>query len=119
MLMASHHGHVEVARLLIEAEAVIGKAKDEGGTSLLVASQEGHLEVGRLLIEARAAIEEAPDDSGTPMHIASEQGYLSVVKTLLDSWADTTVAALGSTPLQTAMRNNHRKVASLLEAALR
>jgi ankyrin repeat protein len=66
LFIASQDGHVEVARLLIEAGADIDKAKDNGVTPLYVASQNGHVEVARLLIEAGADIDKAADNGPPP-----------------------------------------------------
>ena len=51
MFMAAQEGHVEVARLLIEAGVDYDKARtDNGGTPLYIAIQNGHVEIARLLI---------------------------------------------------------------------
>ena len=52
LLRASHHGHLEVARLLLESGADKNLARHDGATALLVSSQIGHLEIARLLRES-------------------------------------------------------------------
>ena len=45
-------GHVEVARLLLEAGAAVNQAPNHGVTPLLIACEKGHVECARLLLEA-------------------------------------------------------------------
>ena len=47
LLVASEHGHQEVARLLLEANADKEKATPNGGTPLFIAAQTGQTEVAR------------------------------------------------------------------------
>ena len=56
LMEASWHGHVEVVRLLLEAEARIDLAKNSGLTALMAASREGHVEVLHLLLAGGAYI---------------------------------------------------------------
>ena len=49
LFVASENGHVEVARLLLEAKADKDKVKDQGETALFVAARHGHLDVACLL----------------------------------------------------------------------
>ena len=50
--MASQAGHLEIARLLLEANADKDKDNNKGATALIMASQHGHVEIARLLLEA-------------------------------------------------------------------
>ena len=52
--MASQKGHLEIARLLIEAGGNVNAERNDKATPLMMASHEGHLEIARLLIEAGA-----------------------------------------------------------------
>jgi ankyrin repeat protein len=57
LLSASHMGHVDAVRLLLDAGADV-EAQNEGGkTALMYAAQYGHASVARLLIERGAALE--------------------------------------------------------------
>ena len=53
---ASHDGHVEVVRVLIDTGALINQARYDGATPLFMASQNGHLDVVRLLIDVGAMV---------------------------------------------------------------
>ena len=49
MFIATHNGHIDVVRLLIEKGADKHRATHSGVTPLAVASAKGHLEMARLL----------------------------------------------------------------------
>ena len=57
--MACQCGHVDVARLLIEKDADVGQANNDGSTPLFAAAQNGHVDVARLLIEKGADVGQA------------------------------------------------------------
>ena len=96
------HGHLEVTRLLLEANADKDKAMNDGATPLFIASQEGQLEVAQLLLEANADKEKAVAMivGATPLFIASQEGHMEVARLLLEANADKDKARNdGFTPL--------------------
>ncbi|EOD06912.1 hypothetical protein EMIHUDRAFT_359327 [Emiliania huxleyi CCMP1516] len=116
--MACQNGHLEVARLLLEAGGAVNQAKEDGATPLYIACERGQLECVQLLLEAGAADNEADEDGATPLFIASLNGHLECVRLLLEARA----AIRGWTPLAhletlTAARTNSllRSGASLHE----
>ena len=115
LLIASERGHLEVARLLLDAKANIDKAKNDGTTPLLIAAENGHLEVARLLLDAKANIDKAKNDGTTPLLIAAQNGHLEVARLLLDAKANIDKAKNdGTTPLFIAAERGHLEVARLL-----
>ena len=113
---ACDHGHIKVARLLLEANADKDRAfVNDGATPLLMASKNGHLEVVRLLLEANAG-KDKPDDGGaTPLLMALQQGHLDVARLLLEANADKDKATQGgATPLAIASLRGHLEVVRLL-----
>ena len=54
LVWAAGAGHIEVARLLLEAGADEDMASTFGATALRCAAEEGHVAVARLLLEAGA-----------------------------------------------------------------
>ena len=62
-MVASHNGHLDVVRLLLENGATVDSRADDGWTSLMAASQNGHLDVVRLLLENSAAVESHHNDN--------------------------------------------------------
>ncbi|CAE7415636.1 ANKRD29, partial [Symbiodinium sp. KB8] len=98
--VASENGHIEVTRLLLEANADKDKANQDGATPLFIAAQNGHLEVVRLLLQANADKDKALEDSVTPLYVAAQNGFLEVVRLLLWANADRDKAKQdGATPL--------------------
>ena len=90
---------MEVARLLLEANADKDQAVNDGATPLFIAAQQGHLEVARLLLEANADKDQANENGTTPLFIAAQQGHLEVPRLLLGANADKDKAMnRGATP---------------------
>ena len=56
LMIAARNGHVEVVRMLAEAQANVDQPTDKGATPLFVAAKEGHVEVARLLVDSGADI---------------------------------------------------------------
>ena len=59
LLIACQQGHLECARLLLEAGAAKDQACNDGTTPLYIACQQGYLDIARLLLEADAAVNQA------------------------------------------------------------
>ena len=115
LFVASQHGHLEVTRLLLEANADKDKAMNDGATPLFIASQEGQLEVAQLLLEANADKEKAMNDGATPLFIASQEGHMEVARLLLEANADKDkVQQTGVTPLLVAACHGQLAVVRLL-----
>ena len=87
LMHASEHGHLEVARLLVEAGADIHCLNHDGKTALMYASVSGHLGVARLLVEAGADTDCRDRGRQTAMH-ASEHGHLDVARLLVEAGAE-------------------------------
>ena len=90
LFIACQEGHLECARLLLEAGAAVNQASDDGATPLFVACHEGHLEVAKLLSSYGASRAATP--FGTPEEVANREGHAD-----LAAWL---VASRGWTPLQ-------------------
>ena len=69
LAMAASEGHVEVARILLEASKDL--ANDDVFTALMCASAKGHVEVVRILLEAGANMDLAGDAGYTALLFAS------------------------------------------------
>ena len=113
---ACGQGHVQAARLLLEADANKDRTcVNHGSTPVLWACEGGWVEVVRLLLEANADKEKADDTGTTPLWTASQNGHLEVVRMLLEANADKDKAnSNGTTPLFMASHNGHLQVARML-----
>ncbi|EOD05751.1 hypothetical protein EMIHUDRAFT_359788 [Emiliania huxleyi CCMP1516] len=89
LYIACYKGHLEIARLLLEASADINQARSDGCTPLFVACLKGHLEVAKLLSSYGASRAATP--FGTPEEAANSRGHAD-----LAAWL---VASRGWTPL--------------------
>ena len=54
LMLAAQNGHEQVARVLLEAGAVVGAQNNDGSTALMHAARNGHEQVARVLLEAGA-----------------------------------------------------------------
>ena len=112
---AAQSGHLEVARLLLDAGADKDAANNRTGqTALMVATDWDRLEVVRLLLDAGADKDAANNRTGaTALMIATD---LEVVRLLLDAGANKDAAnqMTGATALMSAAEGGHVKVVRLL-----
>ena len=118
LLAAAIGGHVEVARLLLEAGASTEVRDCTGATPLCEAVFHNHLDVVRLLRTDFGADVNAPNAFGwTPLHVAVDRGHREVTDYLLDKGgADLSLATPeGFTALHVAaMKGRQSVVAKLL-----
>lgn len=92
----------KIAKLLLDAGAVVNVSDKYGTTPFMLACQNGHLDVVRLLIKDVSF--DACDNQGcTPIFHAIENNHPEIVKFLCESGANATVAnKKGYTPRQVA-----------------
>jgi ankyrin repeat protein len=75
LIFASRHGHLGVARQLLQVgECGLDEGDDDGCTALWWACARGHAEVARALLLAGADHTIADDSGQTPRQIAEERG---------------------------------------------
>ena len=110
LLVASQHGHADVAQLVCEARAGIDKEFNDVATPLLVASQHGHADVAQLLCGARADIDKESNDGATPLLMASQHGHADVAQLLCGARTDIDKEFNdGATPLLVASQPSQTK----------
>ena len=81
-MLAAASGHLEVARVLLDAGADHNAASQDGLTALIAAARHGHLEVVQLLLEAGSDKKVATQGGETALMAATENGHLEVVRVL-------------------------------------
>jgi ankyrin repeat protein len=113
--LASKHGHVKSARILIECGADVTAENEDGETPLYLASQEGHVEIARMLIEHGASVMAQNEDGNTPLHLASFLGRMEIARMLIEHGADVMAQAEdGEIPLHLASSWGKLEVACML-----
>ncbi|KAL5209312.1 hypothetical protein ABZP36_004935 [Zizania latifolia] len=106
---AATQGHMEVVRLLLEADgSLVLIARSNGKTALHSAARNGHVEVVRALVEAEPSITVRVDKKGqTALHMAAKGTRLDLVDALLA--AEPTLLNLADTKGNTALHIAARK----------
>ncbi|VDM51908.1 unnamed protein product [Angiostrongylus costaricensis] len=101
LMEAAMDGHLEVARVLIQAGAPVNLTSEAYESPLTLSCCGGHAELAKLLIDAGANIEETNDENYTPLMEAAREGYVHVVKVLLENGAE--VNATTDETMETAL----------------
>ncbi|KAJ1351398.1 Ankyrin repeat domain-containing protein 17 [Parelaphostrongylus tenuis] len=101
LMEAAMDGHLEVARVLIQAGAPVNLTSEAYESPLTLSCCGGHAELAKLLIDAGANIEETNDENYTPLMEAAREGYVQVVKVLLENGAQ--VNATTEETMETAL----------------
>jgi uncharacterized protein len=83
LMVASHYGHVEVVRCLLDKGAAINEVNGDRQTALYTACFKAKTSVVRLLVERGADLTLARPNGSTPLIIATIEGHLEVVRSLL------------------------------------
>ena len=118
---ACSHGHVDVARLLLDNGAEVDRAQKDGATPLHIACQNGHVEAVRLLLDNGAAVDrvDRADKYGvTPLYIAKYQGHSSIVALLEDHLYKADIDATAPVATQTRGKNLANMMVDRLQSAL-
>lgn len=109
------HGHMALARTLIDKGADVNTPDHHGGTPLTQAASSGHLEMVLFLVEMGADIDAQIYDGRTALNLAVTNGRTRVAKYLLSLERDPNRAgSSGHTPLMVAAENNWHDLAQLL-----
>uniref|UniRef100_A0A915IM60 Ankyrin repeat domain-containing protein 50 n=1 Tax=Romanomermis culicivorax TaxID=13658 RepID=A0A915IM60_ROMCU len=108
LILASRHGHLTSAQILLTGGADFSKLNNAGWTPLRSAAWGGHTSVVRLLLEHGAQVDSASLDGRTALRAASWGGHLESVLTLIRAGADVNRAdSDGRTPLIAAAYMGH------------
>ena len=136
LYIAASKNHVEVVRLLLDAKADTELPDSRGFTPLIIASENGYYEVVSLLLSRKADPNKKTAQGLTALCEAASSGHLAVATLLLDHHADPNsnlsahnlnlspcddfremAERIASTsPLDYAIRHNHKEIADLIEA---
>ncbi|KAG2488330.1 hypothetical protein HYH03_013180 [Edaphochlamys debaryana] len=132
LLCAVEKGHVEVAKVLIEAGADVhaydGIYEDDDGrdlnttytTPLHLAVSTGNAAMVKMLLEAKAVPRVRDRKDQTPIHIAAQKDDVELIRVLAEAGGQAVVNAgdqYGYTPLHHAAMNGHEEAVKALLAA--
>ena len=115
---AVENGHLEAARLLLEAGALQSDSM-EGATPLIIALQYRHPDIALLLLEEESGDAKinarVPVDGSSALFVASLYGYSEVVSRLLERGVEVNVKnKRGQTSLSAAISSNRPDIITLL-----
>uniref|UniRef100_A0A8B9LKQ0 E3 ubiquitin-protein ligase MIB2 n=1 Tax=Astyanax mexicanus TaxID=7994 RepID=A0A8B9LKQ0_ASTMX len=113
--VAAHQGHMEVVKVLLQANSSI-EAKDEDGDAALHYTAFGNqAEIARLLLSKGANVNLLNNSMCTALHIAVNKGFTDVVRVLTEHSADVNLQdSYGDTPLHDAIAKDFRSIIEIL-----
>lgn len=115
LIPASSAGHIDVVKVLLDANADVTLGDKDGITPLMEASIMGHLDIVNLLIDAGAEVDAKASSGVTALWLATGEGKADVVEALLNKHADPNNARSdGITALMTSSANGHADSVSIL-----
>ena len=89
--VACAHGHLEVARVLIDHGADLDQRDDRGDSPMHRATHNNHTDLVRLLLDHGADPNQTNDNKKSPLRVACEHMRVDITRLLLDSGADATL----------------------------
>lgn len=116
LMLAAHHGTIQIVEKLVSLGANPSLADKRGHTPLHHAAHGGHKLVVDALLNAGASMNAADDVGRTPVHIAAAHGHSDVVLRLLAAGADANDrdGEYASSPLHLAARGGHAHIVPIL-----
>lgn len=117
--LAAALGHIDVARIFLEAGATVDIRGAGGWTPLHRAAKLGHVEVTKLLIQKGADVQAEGIDGWTPLLRAAMAGRAATGRILIDAGADIHVVSRAQqwTPLHWAAFSGSKALAEMLLSA--
>ncbi|OAF69856.1 hypothetical protein A3Q56_02387 [Intoshia linei] len=118
LMETSMDGHIEVAKLLLEAGSPVNVIIDGFESPLMLAICSGNNKYVSILLDHGAFIDEINEDGNTPLMEACREGNEYVVSLLLSRGADTGIQAanIGETALTIAASSGYLDIVRLLVA---
>ena len=119
LLSATWNGHLEIVRVLLDANAAVDEAGNNGWTPLYIAAQNGYPEIVAALLDANATVDLAINDGATPLFVACQLGHVDIARCLIERGHDIEAPVRGNgwTPLFAAAWSGKESVVSALLSA--
>ncbi|XP_055078914.1 E3 ubiquitin-protein ligase MIB2 isoform X2 [Periophthalmus magnuspinnatus] len=113
--VASHQGHMEVVKALLQANSSIEIKDEDGDTALHYTAFGNQAEVARVLLSKGANVNMLNNSMCTALHIAVNKGFSDVVRVLTEHSADVNLQdSYGDTPLHDAIAKDFRNIIEVL-----
>lgn len=109
LIMACWHGHLRIARVLVDHGTDINAVYEAGNTPLIVAAWHGHRDMVAYLLGCGANVHVKNKGGDDALAWAAEHGHLAIVRLLLSAGARDVNAALVF-----ACENGHGEIAEAL-----
>ena len=104
-----------MVKLLLDRDADLSIANNDGWTPLNAACDSGHLEVVRLLLDRDANVSTANNEGWTSLHSACSNGHLEITRLFLNTSIDLRATTkMGETCLHLACRRDSLDIIKLL-----
>ena len=118
LIRASHIGHLEIAKILIDSRSDINRQDLYGNTALIVAKN-GHLEIVKALVDAGADLNMQDYSYGdTALMMAAFSGHIKIANLLILAAANLNAQGkYGDTALISAASNGHLEIVKALISA--
>src|SRR5216683_3030023 len=86
--LAAVNGHLQIAAILIKANAHLDTKDRLGNTALHYATDRNHVEMAQLLLDVGATVDAENKNGMTPLMIAASRGNILIVQALLAKGAN-------------------------------
>ncbi|XP_061113843.1 E3 ubiquitin-protein ligase MIB2 isoform X3 [Conger conger] len=113
--VAAHQGHMEVVKVLLQANSSIEVKDEDGDTALHYTAFGNQPEIARLLLSKGVNVNLLNNSMCTALHIAVNKGFTEVVRALTEHAADVNLQdSYGDTPLHDAIAKDFRSIIEIL-----
>ncbi|XP_076086810.1 E3 ubiquitin-protein ligase MIB1-like [Mytilus galloprovincialis] len=115
LMIASHEGHMDIAKLLLDSGANINTKTSENSTALLTAAAGKQETLALFLVSQGATVKEIAKFGRSLAHHASYCGMFALLKAVLEKGCDPNVQDIeGDTALHDAIAKGHDRAVNIL-----
>ncbi|XP_048581815.1 serine/threonine-protein phosphatase 6 regulatory ankyrin repeat subunit C isoform X3 [Nematostella vectensis] len=116
LMLAGHHGNLEVVKVLLKHNARVDVFDETGSTALHHSASFGHVDIAIELLTHKAYVNGRTKIGLSPLHLAAEKGYTTFVKSLVTKFNAVVDSFTmdNRTPLHFAAEKGHVDVCRLL-----
>jgi len=118
LLLASHLGKNEIAKLLLRAGANVNASTLKGKAALHLAVESENMKLVQLLTEKGANVDARNEGGHSPLHLASFTGNTRIIRFLIKRGANVNLKSRrGLTPTAIAKQKKHTEAVRVLKEA--